>query len=201
VCLFVLDNTDLGGAQHSAVELETLLLNEEDGAVLLIRLGSHESSLLLVGVELLALGAETLEAVLLQGVHEDVFGHLETLVQVGEILNALRSVLGVELVLGNHSKSAVEVVDAVDEILGELLDGEIFGGLDLTGGALLQVTEVGDSAQALVLPVLNLGLLGLESLLELSEGIVLGGLLLRLGFRLGLLSRLGLGLLGVAVPS
>lgn len=151
MCLFVLDNTDLGGAQHSAVELEALLLNEEDSTVLLVRLRSHESSLLLVGVELLALGAETLEAVLLKGVHEDVLGHLETLVQVGEILDALRSVLGLELLLGNHSKSSVEVVNAVDEVLGELLDGEIFGGLDLTGGALLQVAEVGDGAQALVL--------------------------------------------------
>lgn len=151
MCLFVLDNADLGGAQHSAVELEALLLNEEDSTVLLVRLRSHESSLLLVGVELLALGAETLEAVLLKGVHEDVLGHLETLVQVGEILDALRSVLDLELLLGNHSKSSVEVVNAVDEVLGELLDGEIFGGFDLTGGALLQVAEVGDGAQALVL--------------------------------------------------
>jgi hypothetical protein len=149
--LFVLDDTDLGGAQHPTIELEALLLNKEDGSVLLIRLGSHESSLLLVGVELLALRVKTLETVLLKGVHEDVLGHLKTFVQVGEILKVLRSVLGVELLLRNHSKGAVEVVDAVDKVLGELLNSEILGRLDLTGSALLKVAEVGDSAQALVL--------------------------------------------------
>lgn len=149
--LFVLDDTDLGSTQGPAIKLEALLLNKEDSAVLLVRLGSHESSLLLVGVEFLALGVKTLEAVLLKGVHEDILGHLKTLVQVGEILQVLRSVLSVELILGNHSKGAVEVVDAVDEVLGELLDGEILSGLDLTSGALLKVTEVGNGAQALVL--------------------------------------------------
>jgi hypothetical protein len=151
VCLFVLDNTDLGGAQHSAVELEALLLDEEDSAVFLVGLGSHESSLLLVGVELLALGAEALEAVLLEGVHENILSHLEALIQVGEILKVLGSVLSIELLLGNHPKGAVEVVHAVDKVLCELLDCKVFRRLDLTGGSLLEVAEIGDGAQALVL--------------------------------------------------
>jgi hypothetical protein len=60
---------------------------------------------------------------------------------------------------------------------------------------------------ATYLPVLNLHVSGLESLLELSDLIVFAfrGLLLRLGFRLGfrlgLFGRLGLRLLGIAVPS
>lgn len=67
---------------------------------------------------------------------------------------------------------------------------------------MVSITETNwDFLVATHLPVLDLGLLGLERLLELSEGIILGGLLVRLGFRLGLLNRLGLGLLGVAVPS
>lgn len=223
MCLFVLDNTNLGGAQHSTVELEALLLDEEDCAVFLVRLGSHESSLLLVGVELLALGAEALEAVLLEGVHKNILSHLEALIQVGEILKVLGSVLCIELLLGDHSKGAVEVVNAVDEVLGELLDCKVFRRLDLTGGSLLEVAEISDGAQALVLeksqyylgrfcfqvvtnlPVLDFGFLGSEILLGLGEGIifVLSSLLFRLGLvlRFGLLGRLGFGLLSVAVPS
>lgn len=201
MCLFVLDNTNLGGAQHSTVELKALLLDEEDCAVFLVRLGSHESSLLLVGVELLALGAEALEAVLLEGVHENILSHLEALIQIGKILKVLGSVLSIELFLGDHSKGAVEVVNAVDEVLGELLDCKVFRRLDLTGGSLLEVAEISDGAQALVLeksqyylgrsrfqvvtnlPVLDFGFLGSEILLGLGEGIifVLSSLLFRLG--------------------
>lgn len=149
--LSVLNNTDLGGAQHPAIELEALLLNEEDGVLLLVGLGSHEGGLLLVGVELLTLGAQSLEAVFLEGGHEDVLGHLEALVQVGEILEVLGAVLGVQLLLGDHVQGTVKVIDAVDEVLCEFLDGEVAGGLDLALGALLEVAEVCDGAEALVL--------------------------------------------------
>src|SRR5262245_6977950 len=68
--LFVLDDTDLGGAQHPTVELEALLLDVEDGVVLLVGLRRHEGSLVLVGVKLDTAGVETLEAVLGEGLHE-----------------------------------------------------------------------------------------------------------------------------------
>lgn len=54
--LFVLDDTDLGGAQRSAVELEALLLDEEDGVVLLVGLGGHEGGIMLIRIELFARG-------------------------------------------------------------------------------------------------------------------------------------------------
>lgn len=68
---------------------------------------------------------------LLECVHKDVLGHLETLVQVGEILEVLWAVLGGELLLGDHAQGAVEVVDAVNKVLGEFLDGKVTGCLDL----------------------------------------------------------------------
>lgn len=52
--LGVLDDTDLGSAEDATVELKALLLDVEDQVVLLVRLGSHEGGLVLVGIELLA---------------------------------------------------------------------------------------------------------------------------------------------------
>jgi hypothetical protein len=105
----------------------------------------------LVGVELDAIGLKALQAVLGQRLDEDVLGHLETLVEVGELLEVLALVLGLELLRGDGGQGAVEVVDAVDEVLGELLDGEVAGGLDLTCCAVLEVAEVGDGAKTFVL--------------------------------------------------
>lgn len=144
--LFVLDNADLGGTQHTAVQLEALLLNMEDTAILLVGLRRHEGGLVLVGVELVAIGVHALEAVLLEGGHEDGLGHLDALVQRVEVLVVAAQLLG-----GDGRQRAVEVVDALDQVLGELLDGEVARRLDLARRAVLKVAEVGDSAQALVL--------------------------------------------------
>ena len=86
--LSVLHNADLGGPQDAAVQVEALLLGEEDGAVLLARLRSHEDSLVNVGVELVAGlgGIEALQAVLLQRADQDAVGHLDTLVQGAQVL-------------------------------------------------------------------------------------------------------------------
>lgn len=151
--LGVLDDADLGGAQDAAVELEARLLDKEDGVVLLVGLGGHEGGLVLVGVELFALGLEALEAVLGEGLDEDALGHLEALVEVDELLDVVVLLGGVDLVGGDVGEGAVEVIDALDEVLGELLDGKVAGRLDLALGAVLEVAEVGDGAEALVLLV------------------------------------------------
>ena len=218
--LFVLDDTDLGGAEDAAVELEALLLDVEDGVVLLVGHGGHEGGLVLVGVEDLTLGVDALETVLLEGLEEDVLGHLEALVEVDKVLEVLGLLLGLELLLGNDAQGTVEVIDRFNEVLGELLDGEVLGLLDLAGGALLEVAEVGDGAEALILkrgntpckrqvhhicvyafcssktnlPLAGLSVLGLKLLLEGSNDVVLT--LLLLGTLIGLLLALSLG----AVP-
>lgn len=156
--LFVVDNADLGGAQDTAVEAEALLLGVEDGVVLLVGHGRHERGLVLVGVELVAVGVEALEAVLLERLDEDVLRHLEAVDQVHKVLVALLA-LGLALglgqrLLGDHGQRAVEVVDAVDEVLGEAGNGKVAGGLDLALCALLQVAEVGDRAKEFVLHTL-----------------------------------------------
>ena len=149
--LFVLDDADLGRPKHAAVELEALLLDIEDGVILLSLLRAHEGGLVLVRVELLAGGVETLQAVLLEGVHEDVLGHLEALVQLNDVLELIVLLGRLKPLLGDHGESAVEVVDALDQVLGEALDGELAGVLDLALGPVLEVAEVCDGAQAFVL--------------------------------------------------
>lgn len=52
---------------------------------------------------------------------------------------------------GHDGERAVEVVNAVDEVFGEALKGEVFGGLDFALCALLKVAEVGYGAEVLVL--------------------------------------------------
>lgn len=48
-------------------------------------------------------------------------------------------------------EGAVEVVDRLDEVFGESLDGELAGGVDVANGSVLEVTEVGDGAEVFVL--------------------------------------------------
>ena len=146
VPLFVLDNADLGGTKNSAVELEALLLHVEDGVVLLVGLGRHEGGLVLVGVELVTVGLEALEAVLVEGLDEDGLRHLDALVQVDEVLVIAGQLLG-----GDGGQGAVEVVHAIDEVLGELLDRKVASALDLALGAVLEVAEVGDGAKTFIL--------------------------------------------------
>lgn len=152
-----------------------------------------------IGVELVAGlgGIEALQAVLLQRADQDAVGHLDTLVQGAQVL-----VVALELLGGDGGEGAVEVVDRLDEVAGEALDGKVLGGLGLARGALLQVAEVGDGAEVLVLPLLsaaaptivgnwvelchaylkvnNLFVLLLELLLQLRR-LVLGRILLLLG--------------------
>jgi hypothetical protein len=135
-------------SDNSAVKLEAFGLAEEDGAVLLVGLGCLESGFVHVGVELVALGAgvESFEAVLLECVHEDGLGHLETRVEVQEVL-----VAAIKLLLGHHRESTVEVVDAVQQVSGEALKGKVFGCANLTLSLLLQVAVLGDLTLPLVL--------------------------------------------------
>ncbi|KAH6610174.1 hypothetical protein Trco_000194 [Trichoderma cornu-damae] len=163
----VLYDTDLGGSKNAAVELEALLLDEEDGVVFLVGLGGHEGGLVLVGVELGALGLQSLQAVLGKRLDEDALRHLEALVEVGEVLELLALLLDLELVCGDGGQGAVQVVDTVDEVLGELLDGKVAGGFDLTCGAVLEVAELSNSVGVAIL----LSLLGFSGFLS-SRGLL-----------------------------
>lgn len=101
-----------------------------------------------VGIELVALsaGVESLEAVLLECVHEDGLGHLETRVKVQKVL-----VAAVKLLLGHDRKGTVKVVNAVEQVSGEALEGKVLGCADLALGLLLQVAVFGDLTLPLVL--------------------------------------------------
>ena len=52
---------------------------------------------------------------------------------------------------GDVCEGAVEVVDGLEEVLCELLDGEVGGGFLVAGGAVLEGAELGDCADVLVL--------------------------------------------------
>lgn len=109
-----------------------------------------------VGIELLALdaGVEALEPVLGQRLHQDGLGHLEAVVEVQQILvDAFITLfrLGIEYRRGHGLQGAVEVVDGLDQVLGEALDGKVFGRLYIPLRPILQIAEVGDGSKVLVL--------------------------------------------------
>lgn len=144
-------------SDDTAVQHESLALGVHDVAVLLALSLGHEGGLVEVGVELLGLallgrgaGVEALEAVLLQGVHQDVLSHLEAVDQVQQVLVGLGS-RGAELVGRHGEQCAVEVVDALQQVHRETLDGKVAGAVHVALGALLEVEEVGHGADIFVL--------------------------------------------------
>jgi hypothetical protein len=150
VFLSVLDHANLGRPQHPPVEQESLLLRVEANSILLVRLRRLEHGLVHIRVELLTriTGVEALEAVFLQRANQDAIRHLDAIMQRDQIGV---SILRLELVRGHGAQRAVEVVDALDEVAGEALDGKVLCGLCFALCALLQVAEVGDGAEVLVL--------------------------------------------------
>lgn len=142
--------------ENTAVKAETLALDVHNVAVFVVGGGSHESGFHEVGVELLGLalnelaGVEALEAVLLKGAQHDALGHLETLDELVQRL-VLLGLGSRKLVLGHSQERAVEVVDAVQEILGETLDGELASSVHVTLVALDLVAGLGDLTKVLVL--------------------------------------------------
>lgn len=142
--------------KNPSVQAEALALSVHNVTVLEILGRGHEGSLVQVGVELLGLaldllaGVEALEAVLLEGVHEDVLGHLETSNEVKQSL-VLLSRGSVELIRGHGQQRAVKVINAVEEILSKALNSEVAGTVHIALCALLEVAEVGDGAQIFIL--------------------------------------------------
>jgi hypothetical protein len=98
-------------------------------AILLVGCLDHKSGFMTVRVEFLGLainelsGIKTLQAVLLQRVHEDVLGHLKTLVKVLKVLVGL-SLLGSKFVGGHDGEGTVKVVDRLEKVNSKFLDGK-----------------------------------------------------------------------------
>lgn len=142
--------------QNPAVKAETLALDVHNITVLVVGGRSHESGFVEVGIELLGLaldelaGVEALETVLLKGVEENALGHLETLDKLVQGLVFL-GLGGRQLLLRHSQERAVKVVDAVKEILGETLDGELASGIHVALVALNLVAGLGDLTKVLVL--------------------------------------------------
>lgn len=90
-----------------------------------------------------------------KGLDKNGLGHLDTFVEVGELLEVLRFFRSLKLVGRDHCQGTVKVVNAVDEILCEFLDSKVAGSLDFTSSAILQVAEIGDSAEAFILRIEN----------------------------------------------
>lgn len=146
-------------SQNSAIELEARALYVDDLAILFTLDLGHECGLMEIGVELLGLavlgglaGIESLQTVLLQSVQQDVLGHPQAGHEVHQLLVGFGHV-AVELLRGNGEESPVEVVNALEQVDGEPLNGEIPGILHLTLGAFLQVEEVGNGTHVFVLYV------------------------------------------------
>lgn len=131
-----------------SIEHETRLLHMEHSVGFLIGHGNLERSLVLVGVKDLSDGIHLLQPVFLEGIQQDLLGHLQSVVKVDQILIVRR--VGART-LGNRFQRTVEVVDRLDQVLGKLLDRKVLGRLLLALGAVLQVAEVGDGTREFVL--------------------------------------------------
>lgn len=185
VVVGVLNETNLGRSEHAVVELEAGAVDVDDGAGLLALLGDLEERLVLVGVELLVDGVDLHDSVLGQGLLEHTLHHGDTVVELLDVLAA-----DLEGLLGQGTHRQVEVINALNEVLGELLESKRLLLLHLLLGGVLEVAELSNRALvgilelgALLVLVLELGLplvLLLRRSLTLSGGI-LGGTLLALG--------------------
>lgn len=142
--------------QNATIKTEALALDVHNITVLETSSGGHKGSLVQVRVELLGLainllaGIEALETVLLEGVEEDLLGHVKTSDEIEEVL-VIFSLSSGELVRGHGQQRAVEVVNAVEEVLGETLDGELAGSVHVALVALNEVAGFGDRAEPFVL--------------------------------------------------
>lgn len=164
LCLRILHNPHLGRPQHAPIQHKPLLLRMKHNAIFLVRLRRHKHRLMLIRIELLEplRRVHALESVLLERRHQYRFRHLEAVVQGYEVV-VVGGVVGgggggALQFFGRHGgQGAVEVVDAVNEVFGEALQGEVFGGLDFAFCAFLQVAEVGDGAEVFVLAGVSWG--------------------------------------------
>lgn len=152
----------------TTVQTEALALGVHHVAVIHVRRRSHESGFVEVGIELLSLaihllaGVEALQTVLLECAQESLLGHLETVDEVEQILVGIAA-LGSELLRGHGQQCAVEVVNALQQVLGEALNGKVAGTVHVALSALLQVTELGDGAKVFVLSVVSMCNQGYDS--------------------------------------
>lgn len=131
-----------------SVQRETSLLDVEHSIRLLVGHRDLESSLMHIRIERLSNGINLLKTMLRHGIQQDLLGHLQSIVKVDKLLVVLRIGAGA---LRNRLERAVKVVDRVDEIFSELLDGELASGLLVALGALLEVAVLGDGAGEFVL--------------------------------------------------
>ncbi|QBM85529.1 hypothetical protein METSCH_A01500 [Metschnikowia aff. pulcherrima] len=100
---------------------------------------------MLVWVELFAHGVNFLNSVLLQCLLENVSCHRNTIEQVSHFGVCVQSLLL------DRVKSQGEVVHRLQQILGEFLQGKVFGLLVLFFRGFLQVSEVGHRSRVVVL--------------------------------------------------
>lgn len=124
------------------IQYKTLLLRHENLTILLtlhLRLERRLVQIRIKHVPSLS-GIKSLQPMLLQRLHQYGVRHLQSLVQIDQVLVAVRLA---NLLSRDSTKCAIQVVNAFDEITGEPGDGESFCGVDFAFGAVLEVAEVG----------------------------------------------------------
>jgi hypothetical protein len=149
-------------SQDAAIQNKSLCLSIHDIAVLQALGFSHEGGLMAIWVEFLPLAVlrevsrvEPLQAVVLEGGHNDILSHLQTVEEIVEIL-VFRGLVG-NLVRRHSTQGAVEVIDGFDKVLSEALDSKGLGRIDVTAGTLLKIAEIGNGAEVFILIVRKVG--------------------------------------------
>mmetsp|Transcript_1834 Transcript_1834/g.5715 ORF Transcript_1834/g.5715 Transcript_1834/m.5715 type:complete len:262 (+) Transcript_1834:15-800(+) len=149
-CLFItLNHTNLGSTQQGVLVHVTSLDDVDDGIRLLIRDWSAIQTLMFVRIEN-TFRNELLDTVLLEDTVQGVLSETQAIVEAAQLL-----VTG-ELIGGHAGQSQVKVVGHLEETLGELLQTELAGVLQVTLHHLAVVLGVSTQDQHGLAQLLNL---------------------------------------------
>lgn len=125
------------------MKFEAFLLDVEDTVMVFVWHRSHKSGLMLIWIEGDAVWVEALETMPLECLHQDGLCQLEAIVQAYKVLKVLCLLILGKLLFRHHSQCPVEIIHAVNEIFGKLLDGKVPSRLHFAGRPVLQVLKLG----------------------------------------------------------
>lgn len=161
ICLIILDDADLGSPEYPPIELEALALSVHDITIFHTLGLGHECGFMHIGVELLRLsilsrlaGVESFQSMLLQGIHQDMLGHLQAGYKIHEFL-ILVGLGRVDLLIWHGQESPIKVVNTLQEVDGKSLDSKVTGIFHITFRAFLEVEEIRNRTNIFILQINN----------------------------------------------
>lgn len=145
--------------EYPPIELEALALSVHDITIFHTLGLGHECGFMHIGVELLRLsilsrlaGVESFQSMLLQGIHQDMLGHLQAGYKIHEFL-ILVGLGRVDLLIWHGQESPIKVVNTLQEVDGKSLDSKVTGIFHITFRAFLEVEEIRNRTNIFILVI------------------------------------------------